>query len=270
MEETQRSQEAVGELSKLYIVLHEQVRSTILKCTLDLGFDPTPQAQLHLARILDLLQRLSDPTDQYLRAIDPAIPHKFQQQLLDLAQQLQKLLQTYRAASSIDPSQLVRIPNPRRHPPHGLKDELRRSEQRRLRSRSGKTRAAVSSGRVEVVERIEAYRSTYLEKQAKMAKEMEGHVERRSNQVIFANKYAGSNLEQYFTLRRDLVDLVTVEQHTRQLLEAPSQQQHQGRTQQEPVDPKLFPDFKIKTKFMKQRVRENILAAVAEVKLQLL
>ena len=66
------------------------------------------------------------------------------------------------------------------------------------------------------------------------------------------------------------MDLVTVEQHTRQLLEAPSQQQHQGRTQQEPVDPKLFPDFKIKTKFMKQRVRENILAAVAEVKLQLL
>jgi hypothetical protein len=103
-----------------------------------------------------------------------------------------------------------------------------------------------------------------------MAKEMEGHVEKRSNQVIFANKYAGSNLEEYFALRRDLVDLVTVEQHTRQLLEAPSQQPDQGRTAQEAVDPKLFPDFKIKTKFMKQRVRENILQAVAEAKLQLL
>lgn len=40
VEENQKSQEVVGELSKLYIILHENVRQTILKSTVDFKYNP--------------------------------------------------------------------------------------------------------------------------------------------------------------------------------------------------------------------------------------
>lgn len=50
---------------------------------------------------------------------------------------------------------------------------------------------------------------------------MEGHVEKKNNQVIFKNKYSGTNLESYFNLRKELLDLVLAEQHTQSIINHP-------------------------------------------------
>lgn len=76
--ESQKSQEVVTELSKLYIILHEHVRQTILKCTLNLTYDPSEDCHRHLNTILDLLKRMNDPNDAYLRGIDQLLLNKYQ------------------------------------------------------------------------------------------------------------------------------------------------------------------------------------------------
>ena len=48
---------------------------------------------------------------------------------------------------------------------------------------------------------------------------MEGHVEKKRNQVAFAKKYLGSNLEDYFNMRRDLLNLQIVDQYTKKIIE---------------------------------------------------
>jgi hypothetical protein len=115
----------VSELSKLYIILHENVRKTIMKCTLDLHYDPTSDAEVHLIKILDLLNHLNNPNDAYLKGVDPAIITKYQEQLIDLSDQVQKLLQTQRIAKNNDPKQLERIRHVNDKQKYGLKDELR-------------------------------------------------------------------------------------------------------------------------------------------------
>ena len=76
--DSQKCQEVVTELSKLYIILHEHVRQTILKCTLNLAYDPTEDCHSHLNTILDLLKRLNDPNDTYLKGIDASLLNKYQ------------------------------------------------------------------------------------------------------------------------------------------------------------------------------------------------
>ena len=48
---------------------------------------------------------------------------------------------------------------------------------------------------------------------------MEGHVEKKRNQVAIAKKYLGSNLEDYFNMRRDLLNLQIVDQYTKKIIE---------------------------------------------------
>lgn len=87
---------------------------------------------------------------------------------------------------------------------------------------------------------------------------MQGHIEKRDNQVIFSNKYLGSNLEDYFVMRRDLLDLVMVDQYTRQIVGnagGASEDVKDSAGQRENVENKLFGQFRIKTKFMKNHVR---------------
>ncbi len=76
--DSQKCQEVVTELSKLYIILHEHVRQTILKCTLNLTYNPVDDCHKHLNTILDLLKRLNDPNDTYLKGIDPSMLNKYQ------------------------------------------------------------------------------------------------------------------------------------------------------------------------------------------------
>lgn len=47
---------------------------------------------------------------------------------------------------------------------------------------------------------------------------MEGHVAKKDNQVIFSNKYCGSNLEDYFKLRKELFDLQLADQYTKRIV----------------------------------------------------
>jgi hypothetical protein len=48
---------------------------------------------------------------------------------------------------------------------------------------------------------------------------MEGHVEKKSNQVIFAKKYVGNSLEDYFNMRRDLLNLQIADQYAKKIIE---------------------------------------------------
>lgn len=48
---------------------------------------------------------------------------------------------------------------------------------------------------------------------------MEGHLEKRSNQVMFAKKYTGTNLEEYFKMRRELLDLQIADQYAKKIIE---------------------------------------------------
>ena len=47
---------------------------------------------------------------------------------------------------------------------------------------------------------------------------MEGHIEKKSTQVIFAKKYSGKKLEDYFKLRRDVLDLQIADQFTKKIV----------------------------------------------------
>lgn len=98
-----------------------------MKCTLDLNYDPTLDSQAHLIKILDLLNHLNNPKDAYLQGVDPFIITKYQQQLIDLSDQVQKLLQTQRMAKNNDPKQLERIRHVNDKQKYGLKDELKES-----------------------------------------------------------------------------------------------------------------------------------------------
>jgi hypothetical protein len=141
VEETKKSQEVVGELSKLYIIYHENVRETIRKCAVNLKYDPTPDCHRHLTTILDLLKRMHDPTDIYLNDVDPSILSKFEEQVYDLSQQVQKLLQTYNNSLGIDVTLLEGIKQSKDREEFGLKDEIKKSSQRILRSRSGRRKS---------------------------------------------------------------------------------------------------------------------------------
>lgn len=103
------------------------MRKTIRKCTIDLDYDPTSDAQAHLMKILDLLKHLNNPNDAYLKGVDQAIITKYQEQLFDLSEQVQKLLQTQKSAKNNDPKQLERIRHVNDKAKYGLKDELKES-----------------------------------------------------------------------------------------------------------------------------------------------
>lgn len=47
---------------------------------------------------------------------------------------------------------------------------------------------------------------------------MEGHIEKKSNQVLFKNKYSSSNLDDYFKLRKELFDLQIADQYTQKII----------------------------------------------------
>lgn len=96
----------MGELSKLYIIIHENVRETILKCTVNLKYDPTPECHRHLTTILELLNRINNPLDAYLAGVESSILNKFEEQLYDLSGQVQKLLESYNNSTGIDVRQL--------------------------------------------------------------------------------------------------------------------------------------------------------------------
>lgn len=78
------------------------MRQTILKCTLNLNFDPTHECHSHLSTILDLLKRINDPHDVYLAGVSLSIISKFEEQLHDLSDQVQQLLQSYISAKGIN------------------------------------------------------------------------------------------------------------------------------------------------------------------------
>ena len=101
---------------------------------------------------------------------------------------------------------------------------------------------------------------------------MEGHIEKKSTQVIFAKKYSGKNLEDYFKLRRDVLDLQIADQFTKKIVQENEERPKrlENKDASDNLENKLFPFFKIKTKFMKSQVKENILNALADVKMQLL
>lgn len=85
---------------------------------------------------------------------------------------------------------------------------------------------------------------------------MEGHIEKRNNQVIFKNKYAGTNLESYFKLRKELLDLLIAEQHTQAIISQPlDAETKQQNLQSDTNEQKIFSEFKIKTKYMKSKVK---------------
>lgn len=92
-----------------------------------MAYDPTPDCHKHLRTILDLLQRLNEPNDSYLRGISPGILTKFEEQLYDLSEQVQKLLKTNVLAKGIDVDQLQGIKPDNNKEEFGLKDELRKS-----------------------------------------------------------------------------------------------------------------------------------------------
>ena len=101
---------------------------------------------------------------------------------------------------------------------------------------------------------------------------MQGHIEKKNNKLIFANKYSGSNLEDYFKLRKELFDLQIADQYTQKIVMEHDTKNvnkvQEGKKEQ--LENKLFGQFKIKTKYMKQNVKENILKALVDVKTKLL
>ena len=124
----------------------------------------------------------------------------------------------------------------------------------------------------ELIVRFDDYRKDFLKKKEKLQKQMEGHIERQNNQVIFNKKYNGTSLQDYFKLRSDIVDLQIADQFARKIVQ---EQQQRPKMKQivkssDGLEQKLFPQFKIKTKFMKSQVKENILNALVDVKMKLL
>ena len=83
---------------------------------------------------------MNDPLDSYLMGVDAHILNKFEEQLYDLSGQVQKLLETYGFTTGIDVHKLEAIKKENDKEKYGLKDELKMSENRRLRSRSGTKR----------------------------------------------------------------------------------------------------------------------------------
>ena len=62
----------VEELSKLYIVVHEKVRTILRKSYIDFTYDPEPDCQEQLEFIKKILDRLDEKkNDEYLSTIDP-------------------------------------------------------------------------------------------------------------------------------------------------------------------------------------------------------
>lgn len=55
-------------------------------------------------------------------------------------------------------------------------------------------------------------------KKEKLLKEMDGHIQKKNNQVIFTNKYSGTNLDNYFKLRSELLDLQLADQYTQKIV----------------------------------------------------
>lgn len=47
---------------------------------------------------------------------------------------------------------------------------------------------------------------------------MDGHIEKRDSQVLFSNKYSGSNLEDYFKMRKELLNLQIADQYTQKVI----------------------------------------------------
>lgn len=55
-------------------------------------------------------------------------------------------------------------------------------------------------------------------KKEKLLKEMDGHIQKKNNQVIFTSKYSGTNLDNYFKLRSELLDLQLADQYTQKIV----------------------------------------------------
>lgn len=72
-------------------------------------YDPALDCQKHLTVILDLLKRVNDPSDSYLTGVSSSIITKFEEQIYDLSEQVQKLLKSNINAKAIDVKQLERI-----------------------------------------------------------------------------------------------------------------------------------------------------------------
>ena len=69
-----------------------------------------------------------------------------------------------------------------------------------------------------------------------------------------------------------MFDLQIADQYTQRIVKEHDKKNVNKVTEnkQEQLESKLFGEFKIKTKFMKQRVKENILNALVDVKVKLL
>ena len=63
------------------------------------------------------------------------------------------------------------------------------------------------------------YKTLYLKKKKHVEKELANHVEKRGNQVIFSNKYANRNLENYFQDRTELMALFFSDQFEKAIFE---------------------------------------------------
>lgn len=86
---------------------------------------------------------------------------------------------------------------------------------------------------------------------------MEGHIEKKNNKVLFSKKYAGSNLEDYFKSRSELLDLQLADQYAQKVVREQQNPapKHPEKNHKDDLENKLFSEFKIKTKFMKKQVR---------------
>ena len=127
--------------------------------------------------------------------------NRYQRQLVELSDQLRKLIEGHSMTRAIDPSQLQGVSERQmnRHS-HGLREEVRESDKRRLRTKSGRSRSE-RRGSLPVIGQLEAYKREVIERKKKLEAEMETHVETKGNQVIFSKKYAGSNLNEYLRQR---------------------------------------------------------------------
>ena len=83
----------------------------------------------------------------------------------------------------------------------------------------------------------------------------------KGNSLLFAKKYQGNQLEDYLKLRKELLDLKMADQYTKSMVRG---QSHQNLEKvQQPKSYDLFSELKIKTKYIKPKVKENIIKALA-------
>lgn len=94
---------------------------------------------------------------------------------------------------------------------------------------------------------------------------------------FFGNKYKDHNLEMYFKERKQFADLMFSQAHYDNILQSSKKIEAANdaklsinKNKREIMQNKIFSEFKIKTKFMKEKVKNNILVALVDVKTQLL